>query len=812
MDEGNTLAPLTMFSFAEIVGEIELKRERARTGHESWDLLHEVASGLAGEAATSKAWQPTDRKWLLERVSIQNYRGVSNRDPLTLAFDPSPGITVLHGLNGAGKSSVSDAIELGLSGETSGAERGKAGKAALWEPIHLSRGSDSARIEVTLRCQGERLLLQADLGADDIVTSHTARLQTEQGEEEVTLGASWNEALKSYQPVFAYAALERRVQLSKDLASYFEGLLALGGSFEAIRETIEERGFLAREAHRRWDVARDEAMRSLAEVDAVRGRQSSQALLAPIERPSVGDNREAWLSQSGLLEKGLDSASLPRDTRKVLTEAATQVAASVSRFEQTAQASEQRLATVLDQLYQEATSREIDDDSCPVCLAPRADWLSTLEATVQTNRHMLELKAQVTADTKILATLAHGPLAEVFRVMSAASQDGADDRDCLTGRTLVERFHKSREDSVVSHSSLNAAEELSRWLCSEAAGVVVDEAVAQTDAAKQWRVARSRAVEVFVDVWKREGVLAAQSALWRETSSRVEDIRKDLRSKRSAALEGKAGINVQELLADAELELRSIDVKQTTAKMELVDGNQNPVELGMLSAGQRNAVLLAPLLASVDAGPFGFLILDDPVHAFDELRIDRLASSLSKLAETRRVIVLTHDDRLKENLAARTTGYDTRLVERSAPTGDVQVTDSGHFWHVLLDDAAVILSHAKQEKQPIRDVSQSIRGLCRMSIDNALRTFTLRNAALYDRDTDEDLRLLDEEMTTSQRLAAAASFWAGPTRENPVEKALSKCESYLGLWNPAVHGNPQETEASIDEIRAARQVCNWLEI
>ena len=75
--------------------------------------------------------------------------------------------------------------------------------------------------------------------------------------------------------------------------------------------------------------------------------------------------------------------------------------------------------------------------------------------------------------------------------------------------------------------------------------------------------------------------------------------------------------------------------------MTVTDVSGKPVALSMLSAGQRNALLLAPLLAVSRGGPFGFLVLDDPVHAFDQVRVDRLAQLIHDLAEDRRVIVLT---------------------------------------------------------------------------------------------------------------------------------------------------------------------------
>lgn len=804
---------LTMFTFQEIIHEIEVKQEATRTGSkkEDWKRLHAVASELAGSEASDESWQAIDKVWRLEQVTIQDYRGISNESPLTLGFDPSPGITVLHGLNGAGKSSVSDAIELGLAGAVASSSNGTAGKAALWEPVHLSRGSSSARVEVVLAAGSERLILETTLGAAGAVASHSASLETINGRKAVELGAAWHQALASHQPVFAYAALERRVQLSKDLAKYFEGLLALGGSFTAIQDTIAERGRTSQEALVRWKKAQDEAMRNLERIDGEWLKDTSLSPLPAVPEPSLDEECDTWLSDAGLLESGLKADSLPSGTKKRLQDAATRVQESIVRLEKAEALSEQVLSGILDQLYNEARLREIEDPECPVCAAPDTKWLTKLALTVERNRDMKAFRTEVETDTKHLATVSDELLTATLRISALASIDDPIRKEGTNGKRLLDRFNEVRDSAVATqHIALEATAKLSTWLGAKEAGNLIDEAVARTNAAKQWRIARSRAVEDFVSVWKQEGISAAEATLWTGTSSRLEELRKLLRAKRSVSLEGKAGSRVKDLLADAELELKGISVLSTKASMELVDQNGNPVELGMLSAGQRNAVLLAPLLASIDAGPFGFVVLDDPVHAFDELRVDRLADSLAKIAETRRVVVLTHDDRLKENLAARSMECDTRLVGRSASTGSVQITKSSHFWDQLLSDASKIYQLAVTETGSPKDVTTSVRGLCRIGIDNALRSFVLRNAVLHSRDTVDDLEKLDGEYTTGKRMEVAKHLWGGPEQANPAAKAIEQCRSYLPLWNGAIHGNIPTNDVSKLEIGAARKACKAL--
>ncbi len=800
-----------MFSFEDIVNEIDAKRAAAKTGAASWDRLRGVAAELAGTPTGSEAWPTAGTRWALEKVSINGYRGIGNEDPLVLTFDSSPGVSVLHGLNGAGKSSISDAIEIGLTGKTPAATAGTAGKAALWDPIHLARGATSARIEVTLVAGTQRLRLVSLLDSTGNVESHEAEVTTASETSRITLDASWHNALASHQPVFAYASLERRVQLSKDLATYFEGLLALGGSFTALEGAITDRANASIQAHERWRSAKTEAMHSLAAVDIEHGSAIGVTPLEPVQEPTVSDKLDKWLEIAGLLQDGMTSPPLPSDSHKQLRAAAFTAHASVSALDRARVTSEENLSVALELLYSEATSHQVDSGACPVCATPESNWLKTLKLTIDQNKHLSGLQRKAETDTQVLTALTGSLLPTIVRV-----GQGADLEDPMRAlsRTAEELYEKYSDTHRTAHSSqhlaLAATAELSSWLMSQEAQILIDQAVARTDARKQWQIARAKAVEKFTAVWQEDGTLATESVSWTETLKRIEDLRKHLRKRRSLTLEGKAGSRIESLLSDADLHLNGITVLSSKASMELVNKNGDKVDLGMLSAGQRNAVLLAPLLASVDAGPFGFLVLDDPVHAFDELRIDRLAESLSRIADSRRVIVLTHDDRLKEYLAARTTDHDTRLVERSSASGAVQVSDSSHFWHELLTDAGHIHDLALKEAESTGDVTDDLRRLCRMSVDNALRSFILRNAIISSRDASEDLKAVDAKHKTEERLLQAESFWEGSAWQNPVTQALSECQPYLTGWNRSVHGNPQLNNFSREEIKAARKCCKAL--
>ncbi|MEX5265966.1 AAA family ATPase [Kocuria sp. CPCC 205231] len=807
-----TSEAMTMYSFNDLVDEISNKKSAARKDKASWERLLSVAHELVDTPSDDENIL-TRQYWSLERVAIQGYRGVLNSEPLELAFDPRPGVTVLHGLNGAGKSSISDAIESALTGKTP-SNTGTGGKAPLWDPIHLGRGASSASIEITLSAENSKLYLKCSLDEIGNVDTHTAELEDESGRRIVKLGDSWKQALSSHQPVFAYASLERRVQLSKDLATYFEGLLALGGSFSTLQETIAVRSSKANESFARWENEKNALMRHLGQIDAEKRPDTQIATLQAITAPNIDSDIDEWVTKFDLSEKGIVARSIRIDALEPLTALAEETRESIQIFETKRKEDNQELFVALETLHTEAKECAVQDEVCPVCRTPQTAWMATLEKTIIQAREIREVRNRVDAAVRSLYDASTGLVEDMIALGSDIPADHPHHHVCRSGGALISSLRQavSTGGFMVQHSLLTAASELTTWLQADDTKNFMEEIVAQTDELKQWKIIRARATEQFVALWRQEQKPGAEAPLWTATTKRVDDLRSHLRKKRSITLEEKANERVKELLSDAELHLEKLTVLSTKASMELLDENGNQVELGMLSAGQRNAVLLAPLLASVDAGPFGFLVLDDPVHAFDELRIDRLAKSISRLATNRRVIVLTHDERLKEHLAARTDHCDMRLVERSSRDGSVAVSNTSHFWDQLLTDARNVLDFATGATGSTAEVTDTVRALCRLSLDNALRGFVIRNAVRQNRNVQCDLQKVDDAHRTDQRLRIAAQFCPGvQDQQNPVLLAIRDCADYFFDWNRAVHGNTPATNVSKEEIKAARKACKRLE-
>lgn len=124
---------LELLTFETLVEKIEQKKQRAQTedARAGWEKLLAVARSFAGRS-DADVDPAVGRRWALVRIRVSGYQGIAAESPLEIELDPTPGITVLHGANGSGKSSIADAIETALQGSPRAPMTGTGGKAPLW--------------------------------------------------------------------------------------------------------------------------------------------------------------------------------------------------------------------------------------------------------------------------------------------------------------------------------------------------------------------------------------------------------------------------------------------------------------------------------------------------------------------------------------------------------------------------------------------------------------------------------------------------------------------------------------------------------
>ena len=188
----------------------------ADTDEKTIDL---VLAALAGEAAVDavlgdgppaprpdpKADRVSPRGAFLSRLVVRGFRGVGGETELTIPA--GPGLTVIAGRNGSGKSSLSEALECALTGTTARWERklGHADFRAGWRNLHQPHPCEIA-LTLDQAGQGQATIrVTWPRGTDDPAAAITTYQVAGQQREQLALG--WRAALQTYRPLLSYDEL-----------------------------------------------------------------------------------------------------------------------------------------------------------------------------------------------------------------------------------------------------------------------------------------------------------------------------------------------------------------------------------------------------------------------------------------------------------------------------------------------------------------------------------------------------------------------------------------------------------------------------
>jgi hypothetical protein len=180
------------------IAELAVARLAAATMSRSVSaLLSETLAAVETPAATAIG------RIYLESVAVTDYRGIGDRTWFRLA--PRPGVTLVVGRNGAGKSSLAEALETAFTGTNSRWERQDDARRGNWRNL---RAGATPKVEVKLSVAGDAGLgqLTRTWPADDFETS--SGMFKRHGHAAVPAGeAPWAGALSEYRPFLSYADL-----------------------------------------------------------------------------------------------------------------------------------------------------------------------------------------------------------------------------------------------------------------------------------------------------------------------------------------------------------------------------------------------------------------------------------------------------------------------------------------------------------------------------------------------------------------------------------------------------------------------------
>jgi energy-coupling factor transporter ATP-binding protein EcfA2 len=779
---------------------------------EGSDALRLLLAAGDRAATAVPAYNPvaTPPSVLLTRLEVEGFRGIG--PPATLDLPPGPGLTLVVGRNGSGKSSVAEALEMLLTGSNRRwFERPKVW-AEGWRNLHHG----PARITATFAVDGTSTPMRvtrawpanADVSGSVLETDGKRRSMEQTG---------WDQALRGYPPLLSQNELGRILEgKPTELYDALASILGLA------------------------DIAAAESLLRKARLDAetsIKGRQREADQIA--EQLAALDDERAVATRTALSAKAWDldavrktvaggiAAVEERTALRTLRELSTLEVVDRERVRQTTTrlrevneelgriggsdaAAARETAVLLEQALKVHAPHEGLD--CPVC---GSTGVLTYEWRLQTSERIRELREQATS-------------VEQVHEQAAAVRANA-------GRLIVPPPAALREASGVGVDAAAALAQWDRWssvaadhdllaLATHLDTVAPDliAAVAGVRGAAgaelERREDRWRPIAQQLLTWL-PGAAEAQSLRQtlprlRAAESWIKDAHEALRRQRFEPIAAEVQNNWIELRQTSSVQLGELRLEGTSTSNQRrltldvsIDGEEGSA-LGVMSQGELNCLALSLFLprASMPESPFRFIVIDDPVQAMDPVKVEGLARVFARVARERQLVVLTHDDRLPA--AVRRLEMEATIIEVNRREGSV-VSLRTIFDPVTrhIDDAMAV---AQTSRLPA-EARRVVPGFCRLALEAACAEAVTRR--LLREGTSHEAIAAALNVPTTLRMWMAMALLKDANRAGDVQDWLQRnlpgATTIVQLANKGSH-----TDISGDLItlvRSAEQLCKRIQ-
>ncbi|MFI7214258.1 AAA family ATPase [Micromonospora maritima] len=686
----------------------------------------DLAAALAGAPTTLQpqrtvADEPQERIWL-SSVTVTGFRGVGPER--TLAIEPGPGLTVVVGRNGSGKSSFAEAVELALTGDSARwADRNSVWRTG-WRNLHAG---DPCRIAVELRVDGvatpTRVVRswpsEAELGDAEVTVTSAHGTHRDLAE----LGLA--RPLELYRPFLTAAELGRLTAGTQ--SQLFDAISAILG-LEAI--TDADRRLMAAARPVDTTIKEVRAQRAtladtLAGIDDDRARRAAALLAA--NRPDLAaltaildEPEESTVDEAVLLCRRLADMHLPdADEVTRLAGQLREAAAQARRHDGGRSRASLRSAELLRLAIEHHDDR--GDGSCPVCATGRldGDWRTRAAASLAELRDRT-LAAQAAA-SRLTALLQRAHYLIDDLDVPTGDADGVDD---LHAAVAALRLAPGGPEELADHLTARYPTVLA---AAETARAYAKELLRRRDTG--WQTV---AVELRAWIAAAETLPEQDRALARLKAARawLKATGAQLRNQRMAPFAEHSQRIWAQLRQESNVELGAMTLAGSNTRRRVVipvsvDGADNGTALGVMSQGEMHALGLATFLprGCAPESPFRFIVVDDPVQSMDPAKVDGLARVLAELAEQRQVVVFTHDTRLPDALARLDLGR-SRIVEVTRAERSVVTLRPGSDPVTRYLDDAHALARAEEIAAEVR--GPVVAELCRSAIEAACHRIVWR--------------------------------------------------------------------------------------
>ena len=773
-------------------------------------LKDALASPDGPVATTSADESAVLRNVWLSSITVQGFRGIGQASRLEV--EPGPGLTLVVGRNGSGKSSFAEGIEVALTGRNERLIAKTADWQKQWRNIH-----DSASAEVTVEFHVEgkdRALTVRRLWQGQDLKEAVSAVAWGDGEQCDLLELGWGTALEQYRPFLSYEDLSKvsdKPSLGFDLLLGVLGLEAITKAQKLLTDELSK----VKKTLSRPDDELPPLLEVLSTIDDERARLVTQALtskpadVAEVRRvvtevPEAGghDSRVTVLTRL---------ASLPAPDVEMSATVSDELqagAAAIEAFNGSDTEEAQRLADLLDAALAHHASH--GDGQCPVCGQGtlNADWEQ--RATEEIRRHREQAKEVMNARERIRAAVTQAQ--ELIHPMPAAlSGPGSAGIDTsLAASTWRDWTALARETDALA-----LADGLKRL------APVLGEAV------RAIHCQASELLRSIEDAWRPA---AAQVQGWLNLCSSAETAQtssldvsnaltwikgqvEQLRQERLAPFSKHSARIWADLRQESNVDLGSIAFTGSVGRARKlavpvrIDGADGGVP--MMSNGELHALGLALFLPRSTApdSPFRFVLIDDPVQAMDPSKVEGLAQVLHEAAASRQVIVMTHDARLPD--ALRRLMLPTTILEVARREGSlVEIVPNQDPVRRCFQDAQQL---ARTTSLPDDLAAISVIGCCRDAVELACQRAARRKLlTIGESITKVDERLVNAQ-TTMRRVALA--LLGDERRTAQVMSTLNRLAGAPWAANVlrVVREGTHEARSDLDHvIRDSERLCDLI--
>ncbi|MFF6926499.1 MULTISPECIES: AAA family ATPase [Streptomyces] len=678
------------------------------------ELLREALSATATESSDTTAAPHPDQRVFLDSISVNGFRGIGRKARLPLTA--KPGVTLVVGRNGSGKSSFAEGAETALTGRTArlDKQRGEVWR-RHWRNLH--DGADP-KVEVRLTISGDpRLSTLTCTWSGDDVTAPEVEFRRPGHGRRPSASVGWERALKDYSPFLSYADLDKvlngRPSEQYDSVAAILGLRELTDADErlqgiekaldsALKQAEAERPVLA-EALSALDDPR--AVRALAVVGKAGDPDFAELDALVTSLPDADEGRLRELRTIAALT-GPDLGTVGAAVDRLREAVAVFDDVRASGAEDAHQRAE-LLAKAL-----EHSRRHEDEGTCPVC----GSDLALDEAWAERAAEQVASLRQEAATAREARTGLRNAVDAVRYLVTPAP--------AWLPAPLVDPWEEWQACRAIDDAErLASRAETAALVLADACAALREEALRELEKLdEEWRSCVTR-LAGWLD--RARPAYAGRPRLCQVRAARkwLKDARAELREERLRPFEDHSQRIWEELRQQSNVDLRSVRLtgseKATVRKLVMdvsVDGTE-AAALGVMSQGELHSLALSLFLprAAAPDSPFGFVVIDDPVQSMDPAKVHGLARVLHDLGETRQVVVFTHDTRLQRaftNQELPVTVLEVERAGRSVVTVN-RVTDP--VGQALADARALI----RTRNLPPVAMTHVLPSLCRAVLERA---------------------------------------------------------------------------------------------